>query len=124
MSKFFSILARGGMLLCTLYLALAQPGVPACWLSARACALHQHFSPAQAHHPHSHDYLHDLAAGQALQLLPASLAPAGLLIALLFLIQIWRVMRPAALRPPLWVWLPEPPPPRAFLADQAPSTPA
>jgi hypothetical protein len=53
------------LIIWALYMILAQPGLPACWLEARSCAAHTHFSKEQEETPHSHEYLFDLAQGQA-----------------------------------------------------------
>jgi hypothetical protein len=94
------------------YTALAQPGLPACWLEREACEVHPHFGPYQATHPHSHDYLLDQAKASAAQGLPHLLAPLSLLIEILFLS---RLLRPATSLPVAgqgWTSAPEPPPPR------------
>ncbi len=100
------------MILWAGYTALAQPGLPACWLEAEACEVHPHFGPYQATHPHSHGYLLDQAKASAAQGLPHLLAPVSLLIEILFLS---RLLRPVASLPVVagaWAPLPEPPPPR------------
>jgi hypothetical protein len=98
-----------GFLIC--YTALAQPGIPACWLEAHPCQIHIHFSHEQAAHPHSHDYLFDMAKADS-PALPVLLIPISLLIELLFLIQIFQNTGIPTFNMRGWILLPEPPPPR------------
>jgi hypothetical protein len=94
------------------YIALAQPGVPACWLEAHACEFHVHFSQHHAETPHSHSYLFDLANAQGAPGLSPLLIPVGLLIALLFNSRFFRMFGMPVLAESSWKFLGEPPPPR------------
>ncbi len=94
------------------YTALAQPGVPACWLEAHPCEVHIHFSQHQAETPHSHGYLLDLAGAQGAPGLANPVTPIGLLIGLLFSSQVLRELAFPSLAAFLWKSPPEPPPPR------------
>jgi hypothetical protein len=104
-----------GLWLC--YTALAQPGLPACWLQAKACQIHPHFTGEHAGGPHTHDYLFDLtktiaSSGLAVVLIPISLLIGIMLANLLHFITAY---------PPLikrsWIALLEPPPPRLAISS-------
>ena len=114
MSSFGRSAVRFFILLWASYLALAQPGLPPCWLQARACEVHVHFSDAQAHSHHSHDYLFDLARADGAQITPVPLIPGGYLIKFLFPLMLFGILAGPALQERTWVRLPEPPPPRPF----------
>lgn len=105
-------LTRSTVLFLILYTALAQPGLPACWLMAHACEVHVHFSQEQASHPHTHEYLFDLAAGQGTQASTVQLAPALVLIKLLFSVAVWREACQPTTPGRQWMGALEPPPPR------------
>ena len=97
--------------------ALAPPGLPACWLQARPCAVHVHYGESHAGSAHAHDYLLELAHGQPVQISPLEWTPIGLLLALLFPAQILRPrVRPALTRSD-WLSSPDPPPPRLSLSS-------
>ncbi len=98
------------------YMALAQPGLPPCWLQAHACEVHPHFSKHHAETPHSHGYLLDLAKANAAQGLVSPLIPAGLLIELLSLGLFLRSTLGPDILEQAWIPLLEPPPPRASLS--------
>jgi hypothetical protein len=99
-----------------IYLALAQPGLPACWLDTRACEFHPHFSKSQAENPHQHDYLFDLIKASVDQALPVSLIPISLLIELCSLITLFRKAVSPALFDRKWVVSLDPPPPRLIVS--------
>jgi hypothetical protein len=96
-------------------LALAQPGLPACWLEARACELHPHFSQYHAETAHSHDYLFELATAQVSQGLPVLLVPLSLLLAELFRAGILKEISDPAFFERFWKYPVETPPPRFVL---------
>ncbi len=99
------------------WLALAQPGLPACWMAPRPCEAHVHFGDGHAGQPHSHDYLLDLSRAQAGQGLPVQVVPAALLLALLFSTGLFRSLAGLPLFRQQRVWLPEIPPPRTSLCS-------
>jgi hypothetical protein len=104
--------ARLLILLWAGYTALSQPGIPPCWLEARACELHPHFGARHAGSPHSHEYLFDQSMATTALGLPALLIPASLLIELLFLSPLLRSPMSPACRERSWLAPLEPPPPR------------
>jgi hypothetical protein len=96
-----------------LYTALAQPGLPACWLERIPCESHPHFSPEQAGHPHSHLYLLDLVGSSVAPGLAALITPLSLLIEIFLAGQLLLIFETSSPRlGHLWKALPEPPPPR------------
>jgi hypothetical protein len=99
------------------YTALAQPGVPPCWLEKQPCQVHIHFSKAQESHPHTHEYLFDLTRATGAQALATVLLPAGLLIELLMASFIFRKLHRPLLVKHSWAALPVPPPPRDCLSS-------
>ena len=94
------------------YIALAQPGMPACWLEAQPCEAHVHFDKTQAGSPHSHDYLFDLSKVQDSPGVSLLFIPISLLITLLFLVQVSREIPNLTLGGRGWVSSPDSPPPR------------
>jgi hypothetical protein len=99
------------------YTALAQPGLPPCWLEARACEFHPHFSQRHAETPHTHQYLFDLAKATASLGLPNFLIPVSLLIELLFpSLLLHKVAGPVVIGQ-TWIAPLEPPPPRASFSS-------
>lgn len=98
------------ILFCIIYMAMAQPGAPFCWLHPHACELHPHFSPAHAAEPHHHDDLFN--ASHFSQALPILLAPLGALLVLLSIVAIYRSLPAARVHSYAWITLLEPPPPR------------
>jgi hypothetical protein len=98
------------------YTALAQPGIPACWLERHACEIHMHFSKEQADSPHSHGYLFDLASAEGASALPTLLIPVGLLLALLFGSLVLRELVSPTPAQALWESLVESPPPRLAIS--------
>jgi hypothetical protein len=112
MLVFWRNLFRASIFLWIGYIALAQPGIPACWLEAHACEIHIHFSKHQAETPHSHDYLLDLAKAQGAPALPTLLIPASLLIALLSCSRVFRQVVFPVTEKYFWKALPDLPPPR------------
>jgi hypothetical protein len=120
MSVLTRALYRGLILAWAGYTALAQPGIPACWMEASACEAHVHFNHHQAETPHSHDYLVDLASGQGVPGVAALLIPVNLLLDLIFGGLVLRAMLAPVLVIFVWNDHPEPPPPHAGVA--APSS--
>jgi hypothetical protein len=96
------------------YTAFAQPGLPACWLEAKACQVHVHFSQEQAETPHDHGYLVGLASGMAAAAVPQVMIPAGLLVALLAVAGavLLKKLNESTDRELRWLYVPEPPPPK------------
>ncbi len=94
------------------YTALAQPGLPPCWLEAQACKIHPHISQQHSESNHTHDYLFDLAKAVAALGLPIVWVPASVLIYLLFLSPFIKIDIDRILDKREWVNSPEPPPPR------------
>jgi hypothetical protein len=117
MLVFWRNLFRTSIFLWIGYIALTQPGLPACWLEAHACEIHVHFSVHQAEIPHSHDYLLDLTKAQGASVLPSLLIPAGFLIALLFGSRIFRQVVFPLIENFFWNTLPDLPPPRLALSS-------
>jgi hypothetical protein len=101
------------------WMALAGPGVPACWLEPRPCELHLHFGSEHAGSPHSHDYLFDLTRAQAVSGLPVLLIPVSLLLALLFQTALFRGLAGLPLFHLQRALSPEPPPPRMFFSPRS-----
>jgi hypothetical protein len=103
--------------LLAVFLSLAQPGLPACWLQAQSCRVHPHFSAEQERMPHSHDYLFDLSITTGAPALPVPVIPVTLLIALLALglLLPWHSNR--TLLAEGWAKRLEPPPPRGALSS-------
>ncbi len=99
------------------YTALAQPGLPACWLERHACEIHIHLSKEQAESPHSHGYLFDLASADGAPALPSLLIPVGLLLALLFGRLVLRELISPMPAQAIWESLLEPPPPRFLISS-------
>jgi hypothetical protein len=94
------------------YTALAQPGLPACWLEEQACQVHQHFSQSLSETPHTHEYLSDLVKGTSAQGLPVLVLAISLLIARWFTSLLFRGSVSPSPGNRLWLFPPEPPPPR------------
>jgi hypothetical protein len=117
MSLYWRLTLRVFIIIWAGYTALAQPGLPPCWLEARACEIHPHFSKEHAESPHTHGYLFDLAKATASAALPILLIPVSLLIELLSLSPLLRrTGNPAVIE---WNWISplEPPPPRASITS-------
>jgi hypothetical protein len=96
------------------YTALAQPGIPACWIEVNPCEIHPHFSRQHLENPHSHEYLYDLAKTNVVQVLPIILIPLSLLIEILsgtLLLPIAANSLESQLK---WISLLKPPPPRVL----------
>ena len=115
MSGIFRRLYPSTIILWACYMALAQPGLPACWLEARACQNHTHFSESHGQSDHSHDFLLDLAKTQASHGLPGLSVPVSLLLAVLFSTRILRAASVPLLFEFSWKVLLDPPPPRICL---------
>lgn len=103
--------------LLAVFLSLAQPGLPACWLQAQSCRVHPHFSAEQAHVPHSHNYLFDLTITTGAPALPVPVIPVTLLIALLALGLLLPRLSAHTPRAEGWANLLEPPPPRGAFSS-------
>jgi hypothetical protein len=99
----------GAWVVCT---ALAQPGLPACWLEKQACQVHHHFSKSHSETPHTHEYLSDLVKATSTQGSPVLDHAISLLIALRFTILLLRGTANHSPSNRLWLAPPEPPPPR------------
>jgi hypothetical protein len=117
MSLYWRFILRVLIIIWAGYTALAQPGLPPCWLEARACEIHPHFSRQHAESPHPHDYLFDLAEATASAALPILLIPMSLLIELLFLSPLLRTTGSPAVIEWTWVSPLEPPPPRGSFSS-------
>jgi hypothetical protein len=98
-------------------MALAQPGLPACWLEVRACEIHPHLSRRQAETPHEHTYLLDLALATSAAGMPVSIIPASLLIRLLSRSSLFRKSESIAPFRLDWIARLDPPPPRRLTSS-------
>jgi hypothetical protein len=96
------------------YTALAQPGLPPCWLEAEPCAHHHHVSQ-KPHSEHDHDYLRLQALSQTSVVILTSLVAASLLIVILGWTGITRIIGSVILTSKSWGLVPDPPPPRFSL---------
>jgi hypothetical protein len=97
------------------YTALAQPGIPACWLERHACEIHIHLSQRQAESPHTHGYLFDLANADGAATLPSLFIPLSILFLLIFDTLIMRGFTRQLTGESRWISRLEPPPPRTLL---------
>ena len=98
------------------YLALAQPGLPACWLQANACASHPHFSKHHEQIPHTHDYLKDMTQATIAGGIPVVLIPVILLIRHLCQTLLVQHKNQAAIHEREWNIPPDYPPPRVSIS--------
>lgn len=97
-----------------IYMSFAQPGIPPCWLKARACEIHVHLSKQHEETPHPHDYLFDLSKTNSVPVLPTLLVPISLILANLFDSRIFRqLFTPLLVCFDPYISL-DPPPPRQF----------
>jgi hypothetical protein len=99
------------------YMALAQPGICACWLLKDVQHVHPHLD-AHPERPHSHDYLFQISSAQTITTAPPTPEPALRLIDLLSLTGLWRPFSSYAPLQVAWSPVMETPPPRAFLLRQ------
>jgi hypothetical protein len=97
------------------YTALAQPGIPACWLEKHACEIHIHLSQQQAESPHTHSYLFDLANADGAAALASIFIPLNILFLLMFSTPITRCFALPLSGESPWASQLEPPPPRTLL---------
>ena len=102
---------RAILLFLFFYTMAAQPGLPACWLMAKPCAVHFHLA-GMAEIPHSHGYLFDLVRATAGPILPSAVPPAGQLLALIGLVKLWKELTKHLVINHSWVLSALVPPPR------------
>jgi hypothetical protein len=104
------------LLFLAFYIALAQPGLPPCWMEAKPCAHHPHFN-VNPLSDHNHDYLRMDTLSLGAVVITTSLVPVSLLILSLWLTSITRMMTGVILISKSWRLAPDPPPPRFSFPD-------
>lgn len=73
-------------------IAVAPPGLCACWLNPTVATVHPHLSPEHAQHTHSHDYLLQLAQTLQTQVKSLKVTPTSLLFAIAMAGDVWRFL--------------------------------
>ncbi|MCB9135377.1 MAG: hypothetical protein H6636_08115 [Anaerolineales bacterium] len=92
--------------------AVAPPGLCACWLNPNVATVHPHVSPEHAHHSHSHDYLLQLAQTLQTEVKPLKVTPTSFLIAMARAGDIWWSLPGLHVHTAEWEPLILPPPPK------------
>lgn len=93
-------------------IAVAPPGLCACWLNPNVATVHPHLSPEHAHRPHAHDYLLQLAQTIQTEVKPLKVTPTSLLHSITLAGDIWWFLPDLPLSTAEWEPSILPPPPK------------